>query len=81
MEVTFQSPRDAFSSPSILQQNEAEIKRGVTSGAVSVGAECGASLAPQKGTDTHAWPPYTSENVALRWHNSKFVVCAFLPHF
>lgn len=42
-EVTFQSSCGAFSSLSILQQNEAEIKRGVTSGAVSVGAKCGAS--------------------------------------
>lgn len=41
--VTFQSPCSAFSSLSILPQNGTEIKEGVTSGAVSVGAECGAS--------------------------------------
>lgn len=51
--VTFQSPCSAFSSLSILPQNGTEIKGGVTSGAVSVGAECGASQhrrIAQKGT-------------------------------
>lgn len=52
-EVTFQSPCSAFSSLPILRQNGTEIKRGVTCGAMSAWAECGASQhhrIAQKGT-------------------------------